>query len=345
MKRKIGILCFWGVPNYGAWAQAYALNNVVREMVEEKDDVRHIAYLTPRHHSLYYEKDERLYNSFNYSYQLIPHTQQLDATKLEAEEFDVIITGSDAIWEFSVKEMGDDYHLIGNNLNTKQLFAYAPSFGTMSKDMEFKDWIISGLHNYNDITVRDTNSVELVQQLIGRKPSIVLDPVLLWDFNNDENVISPTYQSYIAVYGVQWDEEFIKEAISFAREKGYKLISIGFVNDWCDMSLRMIELRGLEWIGMIKHAEYVFTSTFHGLMFSLVFKKQFKFNRVSYVRNRSESLLQVLKGGMEVYLQNEYEYKKIFEDEVDYNEISFNLKRLREESKKCLREMLGDESI
>lgn len=347
--RKIGVLCYWGVPNYGAWAQAYALNNVVREISGE-ENVLHISYLEPGHFKSYYKGDERLYNSFNYSYQLIPHTKHFDAVELEKEKFDVIITGSDAIWEFSTPQVGDDVHLIGNGLYTDKLISYAASFGDRKEDADLevwlreirsKLWIEEGLKKYDYISVRDANSYEIVKRLTGIESTLVLDPVLLWDFKGDKQVLEPAYDSYIAVYGAQWESGFIIEAKRFASEKKCKLVSIGFINDWCDISLRMIELRGLEWIGMIKHADYVLTSTFHGLMFSLLFEKQFKFNRVPYVMQRSETLIKEIKGGMEVYL-GQSDIKQIFEKELDYNIIRENIEKLKKYSIEFLSSVLED---
>ena len=183
----------------------------------------------------------------------------------------------------------------------------------------------------------------MVEKHIGKRPEIVLDPVFLWDFKNDKNIMKPLYQSYIAVYGIQWDDEFIIEAKKFARDKKCKLISIGFINDWCDMSLKIIELRGNEWIGMIENAEYVFTSTFHGLMMSIIFEKQFKFDRVPYVENRSESLLQNLQGGTGIYIDDKKDFKTIFERKLDYTVISKNVNKLKNDSLEYLKETLNDE--
>ncbi|MGO5231836.1 polysaccharide pyruvyl transferase family protein [Thermoguttaceae bacterium LCP21S3_D4] len=340
--KRIGILTYWGVPNYGAWAQAYALNNTVKNLMPE-DEVKHISYLTPVHHDLYYKNDERLENSFSYSYCQISHTERYDFKELEQSKFDVIITGSDAIWEFNVPEMGNDRHLIGNNLNTDKLISYAASFGCMGFGDKFEEWMQEGLQKYFAISVRDKNSADMVEKHIGKRPEIVLDPVFLWDFKNDKNIMKPLYQSYIAVYGIQWDDEFIIEAKKFARDKKCKLISIGFINDWCDMSLKIIELRGNEWIGMIENAEYVFTSTFHGLMMSIIFEKQFKFDRVPYVENRSESLLQNLQGGTGIYIDDKKDFKTIFERKLDYTVISKNVNKLKNDSLEYLKETLNDE--
>lgn len=312
--RRIGILTFWGVPNYGAWTQAYALNKILNSMVKDDVLVEHIAYLHPKHYELYYKKDKRLENSFSYSWNCIPHTRVLTIEELENEYFDVIITGSDAIWEFSIDEFGDDVHLIGNRLNAGKIISYAASFGTMTIDEADKDFIRDGLKEYMALSVRDENSANIVRSFVEKNVELVIDPALVWDFRTDSNVVMPTYEKYIAVYGGNWDEEFITEVCNFAKEKKLTLISIGYINPWCDMSLKMIELRTLEWIGMIKKAEYVVTSTFHGLMLGINFRKQIKFNKVPYVSKRSQTLIEELKIPQNISQEIDYEWveKKLF---------------------------------
>lgn len=328
---RIGILCFWGVPNYGAWAQAYALNNVVRKILDDDNAVEHIAYLNPKHYDMYYANDERLHHSFAYSYNIIPHTRVMTAEELEREKFDIIITGSDAIWEFDMKIFGCDMHLIGNKLNCGRLVAYAPSFGTMNTDSEFPPFVKSGLDKYNNISVRDENSRDVVKQISGVDVPVVLDPTLLWDFKNDKNILNTEYKNYIAVYGTDWNDKFVQDVVSFAKENNLRTISLGYINNWCDVSLRLLERRGTEWIGMLKNADYVATSTFHGLMFGINFEKQIFFNQRDYVKKRSETLLSGL-GIKSLYEHPENVISEVSNNRIDYKYVNDALKNMRNSS-------------
>lgn len=325
MNRKIGILTYWGVPNYGAWTQAYALVNVLQKLFPT-DDIKQISYLCDKHWESYYANDIKLKNNFLYSWNMIPHTKTMTEKELEQEKFDIIITGSDAIWEFSVPNMGNDIHLIGNKLNAKEIVSYAASFGVTTLEECSETWIKCGLSKYKKILVRDEHSKMIVEALTpGKDPTVVLDPSLLWDFNKDRKMISPYFTKYILVYGIEFDEDFIRNATEFAHANGYKLISAGFINKWCDVNFKMIELRCNEWIGLFKNAEYIFTSTFHGLMVGLSYRKQIKFNQVSYVKNRSDTLTNLL------HIPN---HAEDFMAELDYVYIERVLSTLRENSMK-----------
>lgn len=330
--KKIGILTFWGVPNYGAWAQSYALNNVVREVADKDCVVEHIDYLSPVHNDLYYKQNIRLKNAFNYSWSEIPHTRHLNEEDIAREYFDTIITGSDAIWEFTLPEMGDDIHLIGNDLNSPNIISYAASSGVTGANSNVPQYLYEGIRNYKAISVRDENTKELVMHLSNNSvvPDIHLDPVLLWNFKKDTNIKECIYTSYIAVYGTKWSPEFIEYAKEFARKKNCLLISIGDNNKWCDVWMRMIELRTFEWIGMIKNADYVFTSTYHGLLFSIALDKQFKFDMVPYVRNRAVTILE--KIGVSTYYGDGATLQEVFGTDLDYVSINEKLGILRKQS-------------
>lgn len=342
--KKAGILTFWGVPNYGAWCQAYALNNVLREILGEEYEVVHIAYLHPTHFNFYYKHDLKLYNAFSYSWNIIPHTKAMTAKELEDAKFDLIGIGSDSIWEFSTPEMGNDIHLVGDRLNADRIVSLSASAG-VTQPSDCDEWVGDGIKRLDYITVRDTSTQNLVSKLTERKSSLTLDPTLLWDFTRDEKVVPPSLEKYIAVYGAEWDDEFIFEIRRFAKKKHLKLISIGYINPWCDFSIKRTELRTLEWIGMFKYADYVATSTFHGLMFGIIFSKQIKFDQVPYVRERSETLLASLGGGLESFNQpNELSGLIRKENLLNYDVIQKKLSRFRKESIDIYREAVTGES-
>lgn len=321
IKMKIGILTNWQVPNYGAWIQAYALNNVIRNMVPNAE-VEHIAYLEKSHWDYYYKNDFKGLNNFNYNWDNIPHSIVLTNETIDSYVADIIITGSDSIWEeINTGAYNFEPHLVGLGFDRcKKIIAYAPSSGVLEYGEGGYDEMRKGLKKYAHISVRDESTQDLVFNLIGTKPNIVLDPSLLWDFRNDAKIKTPIYNRYIAVYGGQWTDEFIQKAKEFAQRTGCLLISIGFINDWCDVSFRRIELRTFEWLGFVKNAKYVFTSTFHGLMMGINFRKQVKFCQIDYVKNRSQTLLDKLELNS---------ITNSFEIDIDYGRIEPILEKLK----------------
>lgn len=320
--KKIRILTYWGVANYGAWAQAYAFNKILTSLYP-LCDVKHINYLEQSHWACYYKNDKKGLNNFNYNWDEIPHTTKMGIQELEQQEIDVLITGADSIWEeIFTGVIEHDWHLIGNNMSgCKRIISYAPSSGILNFKNDIPQYAIKGLRNYDAISVRDVVTKNFVKKAIGIDVPIVLDPALLWDFSNDPAIKKTTYKRYIAVYGNTWNIEFINNVKKYADRNGFILISIGFVNEWCDINFKRNELRALEWIGMIASSECVVTSTFHGLMIALSYRKQIKFCQVDYVKNRSQTLIDLC--GIPNHVEE-------FDKEIDYSFVNKQLKQAKE---------------
>lgn len=337
----IGILTFWGVPNYGAFCQAYALNKVISSITDE--EVRHIGYLNSTHRGLYEKRKKPKINSarsilspafhkaylmyylfprveyphFKKDWDLIPHIDFNDEESMEKFRFNNIILGSDSIWEYSTKDFGCDKHFVGLNLNTERIGAYAPSFGDMNPEDNFDEFVSRGIANIESLTVRDSSSANIVEKLTGKVPPIVLDPTFLWDFNNDENIKAAGKGKYILVYGDNFEPKVIKDVKEYANKCGLKIIGVGIAPKWCDV--KMTNISPFEWISMFKGAELVVTCTFHGLMFSIHFKRKVLFQQIDHVKNRSQWLLEIT--GLED-LYHDLSLMRILEFEWDYDSIN-----------------------
>lgn len=365
-KERIGILTFWGVPNYGAFAQAYALNKLVSGLMPTAD-VAHIAYLHPKHIRLYKLK-KRKYPSYakwwycfnplyylrilkcfisNHSlkripyfdnyWKLIPHVKVKNEKKLEKIRFQTIITGSDCIWEYSIDSFGDDAHLIGNNLNCENLVAYAPSFGDMNTFDTFPSFVSKGLNKYSYLSSRDTTTKDIINMFVnGVNVPMVLDPTLLYDFKKDIAIPSIEASNYILVYGKKFKESDIADIKRYAKDNKLGIIGAGFSPTWVDENKKTIN--PLEWISMFKNATLVVTCTFHGLMFAINFGKRVFFNQVDYVKNRSSFLLKEL--GLLDLFKGDCSLSTILSYDWNYDRINSKLASLRKESLRFLEDSL-----
>lgn len=363
--KRISILTFWGVPNYGAFCQAYALQKVIQNLKPDCD-VKQIAYLDKvhwEHHFkkkkpvcfgkkdfitlryffrlLDYKKDKYKHIPyFENDWNIIPHIDIKDADMLEATEWDTVVTGSDTIWEYSVKVFGDDIHLVGKNLNYKKLISYAATFGDMNIGDEFPDFVKDGLMEYDQLAVRDQSSADIVNALTDgkRTAAITLDPTLLHDFKKDPVIIPSKFSNYIVVYGLKYPDYLIDQVKKYAKENNLTIIGAGLAPQWCDKVLT--DVSPLEWIGLFAKAEFVVTCTFHGLMFSLIHERKIVFNQVEYVKNRSEWLLKQLN--LDELYSGEVTLEKCLNYDWNYEAINERLDELRKPSMEYLREVLSE---
>ena len=358
----IGILTFWGVYNYGAFCQAYALNKAITS-IKPGEEVNHIAYLHEKHEDLYFRRHEPEYKGvrswispnyykakilykiapqlknkrFEQCWNSIPHKSFSSVQEMENYQIDVLVLGSDAIWEFSTRDFGDDIHLLGINMNAKKKVAYGPSFGDMNLEYFFPEYIPKGLNTLDYISVRDKTSAEIVTKYTGNRPEIVLDPTFLWDFKQDVNIPEVKQKNYILVYGCNFEDDFISEIKMYARNNNLKIIGVGMAPKWCDKVLD--DLSPLEWIGYFKSADLVVTCTFHGLMFAIHYEKKFIFNQIEHVKNRSQYLLE-LAGLDEVYRHGP-SVERLLDFDWDYDGINARIMPIRNKSMEILKEMLS----
>lgn len=356
----IGIFTFWGVPNYGAFCQAYALNKVISSVTEE--EVKHIGYLNSTHKALYWNRHKPVangyksffspnyhlgkllfyispnmkYPNFEESWDMIPHLNFNNEDELEKFKFRNIILGSDSIWEYSTLDFGNDKHFVGINLNADKINAYAPSFGDMSIDDYFDRFIADGIRRLDIVSVRDRSSVDIVRELIGVEPPIVLDPTFLWDFNRDKNIKSLGFNNYILVYGDNFDDAIVKQVKNYAYVHKLKVVGAGIAPKWCDV--RLTKLTPFEWIGLFRDASLVVTCTFHGLMFSIHCKKKVLFQQIEHVKNRSQWLLEET-GLDKIYF--DLSLDKVLDAKWDYEEIYHRLEPQKNESLEILKSMLS----
>lgn len=318
---RIGILTSWHVPNYGAFMQAYALQKVISEL-RPSDEVMQIAYLNKTHYDVYYSlfyaphrlflinprfyrdffrrleywsKMKQLRVFFDY-FAMIPHTKALNDKTIREEKFDAVVLGSDIIWDYTQTSFGNDEYVFGNHLQAGKVISYAPSFGTVKAPNIPPSYVVNGLKNMSAISVRDENSAQLVKQYTGKDALVVLDPTLLMDADDDK-FVKPDMEDYIVVYGSSFTLELIRGAREYADTHNLKLVCLDSLDDtfdWCDVNVSQEGLTPFAWCGYFKYAKAIFTCTYHGLLFGLIFQKRLIFSPTQFIMDKASSLIDYL---------------------------------------------------
>ncbi len=192
---------------------------------------------------------------------------------------DTVVIGSDEVFNCLQlnPEVGFSPELFGKNSNTSRLITYAASFGNTTLDAIISSGKASEIQGYlkrmDAISVRDDNSSYIVEKLTSLRPKHHLDPVLIYEFGQDISDIELS-QDFIIVYAYRRrirDDE-ANAIMKFAKQEKLKIISIGGYQPFCDEN---VNLSPFEVLGYFKKARYVFTDTFHGVIFSVISHKQF----------------------------------------------------------------------
>ena len=201
---------------------------------------------------------------------------------------DKLIAGSDQIW--NPYFAGRDYQFLQFAPKSKR-FSYAASIGVDKIPEYLVNFYRKCLTEMRYISVREEKAAEIIKELTGTEAHVSLDPTLLLDEEAWLEIAKKpnieTEQNYICSY-------FLGEPAAeeeFSRKYGLPVYKL---NSREDKELFVAD--PAEFLYMIKNASYVLTDSFHAVVFSVIFHRQFyvfqrKKSNVSNMFSRIESLL------------------------------------------------------
>lgn len=240
---------------------------------------------------------------YDFKKRFLPMTKRryFTAEDLQAHppKADVYVCGSDQIW--NTKHLGrfDANFFLGFVPRHKPRIAYGPSLGGDGW-REHREEIRKELRKFLALSVRESSGAKLVEDLAGRQVHSVLDPTLLKD---DYESLAP-YRTgrgeYILTYAVQDSDQFAEEAQMIAGNIHLPVVNV--VGGGSDLPWALENVRGVgpaEFLGLIRGASAVVTNSYHGMIFSILFRKPFHVVRLegSYMarQTRQNDLLSCLR--------------------------------------------------
>ena len=196
------------------------------------------------------------------------------------KKFDVVIVGSDQVWR--KQYINDQYYTsyfldFVDSKKTKKI-AYAASFGKDAWEGDDDIHVISQLlKDFTAISVREKSGISICKNRFNiENIEHVLDPTLL--FNKDfylSQIISKYDTSSIKSGGfvtyVLDEEEKKKNIIEFVKEKT-NLQNIHNLKGF-KTSNKIYSVP--EWLFSFASADFIVTDSFHGMIFSIIFEKEF----------------------------------------------------------------------
>lgn len=294
---KIGILTFHRAHNYGAVLQAFALYKTLEKLGNNVEIVDYTPVSILRSHDIWgtsHFKKKKLkgkikylvfllfhldvkikrYSVFsNFINNRLPLSSKTDLTK---DCYDVLFFGSDQIWNPYITQGFDSIYL-GNILKDgKKLVSYAASAET-AIDSESANLAYNNIvSNFDWISVREIGLQKYIQKFTNKIIFKVLDPVFLLSKEEWSRLAlcNKQYAPYLLIYQVRTDDRIYKMAQDLAQREG-----VGIVEITSKMMKRkkgrLQDISPFEFIGYIKNARYILTTSFHGTAFSIIFQKEF----------------------------------------------------------------------
>lgn len=374
--KKVGLAtCF--LDNYGACLQAYALSNTITSLGMECTILNYtelegyygdsIAERV-KNSTLYntvrclldkkYRKTFKLgkirrpnFQSFRKKYLPLSTEAYNEHSDLSDKGFDAVVCGSDQIWNPTFYGACNPFYYLSFVPNGVSKIAYAPSIGLSDIPECYTDDFKKYLSDFKAISVRENNAVELVKKYADKEAKWVLDPTMLldgsaWSKLIDNKIIEKPY-IFCYLFGTQ---DYYKDAIENIRNKtGLEVVIIPFSErDLTNEYTKIYKAGPIEFLSLIKNAEYVLTDSFHATVFSLLFERPFytllrdNDNEEKSMNSRIHSLLSMVDKQERCVLKRNVSGFKI-EPILDYECVRSRLKHLRDDSINFLQNALEDE--
>lgn len=351
---KIGLLSPHYAFNYGAVLQAFALKEYLRSLGHDAIILnrrpayqcaipslfgriaRKIEEFTKRNSFIKFEKEH-----------LQPQTSlvifQNDWENIDINTFDAVIVGSDQVWrdDYAFNAFGFNLFLdfVGNGIKK---ISYAPSLGkgSWNSSAENTEKVKTLLHLFDAISVRELNSIAVLKDKFDVSAQVVVDPTLLLTANDyiEKLKIKKSKQNHIATYILDYDDNFKRKIDMLSNDLGLNHKDIIVRSPKGNVRVMMNRFRVMDsvedWITNIANSKYVITNSFHGMVFSIIFRKQFLVvMNTERGAERFNSLLQIF--GLEDRLINSTEknYSRHFNKQIDYNSIEPLIEKWRNHSK------------
>ena len=295
---KIGIITYHRAKNLGAMLQSYALQKTLEkykgkcEIIDYRNEKMEESYRVKKireckslkekvKNVLYMKKNkafEKVRKEFNEKVQTISTKKYNKNNIKEANnDYDLFVTGSDQVWNIKLNYDDENYFLNFVEDNKKKN-SYAASFGTNKIDEEQKARICNQLKTFNKISVREEEGKNFVKELTGRNSELVLDPTLLLNKYEWENMINNERiekEKYIFVYVIAYTPTLLEFARKLGKERNCKVICFHTSYQKYRGMKNLTKVSPQDFLNYIKNAEAVVTSSFHGMCFSINLQKEF----------------------------------------------------------------------
>jgi len=351
MKRRIGIITFHSVTNYGAVLQCYGLYAAIKEL-EPEAEVEIINYQPLRAIKAYLRSNVRKARNFLYFVKTgkfrafrsasmkssgVPLYTRRGLRRL-SDKYDCVIAGSDEIWRLGGMRGHDpSYFLDFCGANTRRI-SYAASVSSKANPSGY-DITRPLLAKFHAISVRDRFSADFIRAYTDKPVAEVVDPTLLSDFSRFTRPKPKGETPYILLYGHLDGGDF--DALrEFADREGMRIFCVGGAQKGADVSL--VNAGPVEWLGLFAGASLVVTQFFHGLMFALKFEKPLVMIRHAGKEAKVDGFAEKV-GILNALVDLPLSVGKIdaVRDGIDYPTVREKLRNLREDSLAFLKEALS----
>ena len=273
----VGITGFWRVKNYGGTLTYFALYSLMQDMGMEA------VFIEARNRI-----EGRTPNPVLLRSGYPDYSREMWASSREEEERDLnprirnFVVGSDQVWNRKfISQTALECYALDFVSPYRNRVSVAASFGTsrFGGTDEERDRFVRLLKRFNAVSVREISGQDLCKRL-GVRSTVILDPVMLCDRSHYLDLASrsdvPLPDRYAFNYMIH-PSSFVRAKEVFDRI-GIRPLGVkgAGAEDVPDLGYEVIDAECVEnWLRYIINSSFVFTDSFHGTVFSILFRKPF----------------------------------------------------------------------
>lgn len=262
------------------------------------------------------------------------------------ERYDAFLAGSDQVWSVFEHTFNPFFYL---DFATKRKIAYAPCLGTDKIPETMREKLRGLLSSFDALSARERVSAEQLAELTGRNVTWAVDPTLLRGRDGWEEDIGQIElrekPGYLLCYFLNDQPWYFEQAKRIAKRRRLRILLIPSRWDYVNSEyVRRKSTGPLEFVALIRHADFVLTDSYHGSIFSLLFERQFQYlqrfreDDPDSQNIRIHSLFDALEiGDLIVTPDGEADHAPV----IDREKVRETLDRMRNESMTYLAESLS----
>lgn len=286
---KIGIITFHYVTNYGAVLQAYALQQYLTKMghqaviidyfplSRQKPLNKRLLARRPRAmlaKLIEFRKEASISRFRERNLCLTARYHSLTELQASPPQCDAYICGSDQIWNPHFTAQGENKkptlsYFLDFGDDAVMRISYAASFGCTSYSDYLMEFVKPALSRFGDLSVREETGRNILHSIGFKNVDVVPDPTLLLDKEDYAGLCAKNRRqnaNAVFIYALHLNQNFMT-AISSELKRTYRTLICDTNSYWAP---------GIEdWLMAISSAKCVVTNSFHGVVFSILFNKNF----------------------------------------------------------------------
>lgn len=365
---KTATITFQSAENYGAFMQAFALQQfLVHDLSVENDILNYVSDEMKQHYQVYRKVDsiktlirniiflpfgskiaKRKYLFCEEQKKYLKMTEEfkdIDGYKALIDRYDVCIAGSDQIWNLGSEDASELYFLP----YAKRKISYAASAGDAIEHVDVEKYR-ELLCDFEKVSVREHKAAEYFEQLKlqSGKCVVCIDPTFLINceiYKKMSGTNRIVKHPYIFYYSINNSKESMKEAAKIGKILGlpvitaYSRLSSVFAVRYGIKT--MYEVGPSDFLNLIDNSEYVVTNSFHGTALSIILNKKFwriagYHDGVAVRDDRLDSILEISGLKSRIFNEDASDLNTLTSD-IDWKAVKGMLNPKIEESKEYLR--------